>query len=129
MDDDFATPQAMAQIFTCVRAFNQAFPLGTKKNAQNMQRARDFLKFIKEVGLAMALFQEEPHSYLKSLDNLLLKVKGLSCEDVQRIIEERVSARANKDYQKSDELRDKLDAMGIEIRDGAQGTTWEVKKS
>ena len=43
-------------------------------------------------------------------------------------IEERATAKANKDFAASDAIRDKLASAGIELRDSPEGTTW-VKKS
>ena len=40
------------------------------------------------------------------------------------MIEERLAARDNKDWARADELRDELLTMGIEIKDGAEGTSW-----
>ena len=43
---------------------------------------------------------------------------------VESKIEQRNAARKSKDFKRSDQLRDELLAMGIEIKDSAQGTTW-----
>ena len=40
----------------------------------------------------------------------------------------RNAARKNKDFQESDRIRDELLAKGIVLKDGPQGTTWEVKR-
>jgi cysteinyl-tRNA synthetase len=42
-------------------------------------------------------------------------------------VEERAAARKARDFKRSDEIRDTLLARGIELLDGAQGTTWKVK--
>lgn len=64
-----------------------------------------------------------------SLD--LMKIEKETVEvDVERInklIEERNQARANKNYKRSDEIRDELLAMNIEVLDSKEGTTWKVK--
>ena len=43
---------------------------------------------------------------------------------IESLIEQRNTARAEKDWAAADAARDALTAMGIEIKDGAQGTTW-----
>ena len=43
-------------------------------------------------------------------------------EEIQRLMAERDAARATKDYARSDELRDELQAMGLEVMDTAEGT-------
>ncbi|MCY4512998.1 MAG: cysteine--tRNA ligase, partial [Bdellovibrionales bacterium] len=76
----------------------------------------------------LSLFQEEPEVFLKSLDDLLLKQKNLSREQIDLLVNERTEARTKKDFKKADQLRDKLTALGIELQDAPQGTTWEVSK-
>ena len=44
---------------------------------------------------------------------------------VHRRAAERLRARAAKEWSTADELRDELLAMGIAIKDGPEGTTWE----
>jgi cysteinyl-tRNA synthetase len=44
------------------------------------------------------------------------------------MIEARLAARKAKDFKESDRIRDELAAQGIILKDGPQGTTWEVKK-
>ena len=46
---------------------------------------------------------------------------------IERLLLERVEARANKDFAKSDAIRDQFDIMDIVIKDSPQGTTWELK--
>jgi cysteinyl-tRNA synthetase len=43
-------------------------------------------------------------------------------EEVRRLVEERDAAREAKDYARSDELRDRLQAIGLEVMDTAEGT-------
>lgn len=46
---------------------------------------------------------------------------------VEALIEERRQARADKDYARADAIRDELDAMGVEVMDASDGTTWRKK--
>ncbi len=48
--------------------------------------------------------------------------------DVNLLIDARNAARAAKNFAESDRIRDELLAKGIVLKDGPQGTTWEVKK-
>jgi cysteinyl-tRNA synthetase len=43
------------------------------------------------------------------------------------LIVERREARANKDFARSDQIRDDLAAKGIQLLDGPEGTTWKMK--
>jgi cysteinyl-tRNA synthetase len=44
-------------------------------------------------------------------------------EEIRRLVAERDEARGAKDYARSDELRDELQALGLEVMDAAEGTT------
>ena len=45
--------------------------------------------------------------------------------EVNKLIEERNAARKAKDYKKSDEIRNKLELMGIKLQDDGDKSTWE----
>ena len=47
---------------------------------------------------------------------------------INGLIAERNTARANKDWAASDRVRDELDAMGIVLKDGPEGTSWQAKR-
>ena len=49
-------------------------------------------------------------------------------DEINKLINERNEAKANKDYQKADEIRNKLQEMGIMLKDTREGTTYEVIK-
>ncbi|MCB0379249.1 MAG: cysteine--tRNA ligase [Bdellovibrionales bacterium] len=127
-NDDFATPQAMAQLFDTIRLFNQLVPAGAKKKGPNQRIAQIFFDFVTGFGQPMALFQEEPREFLQTLDQMLLRLKGIDKAKVIELLEKRGWARQEKNFAESDRLRDELNSMGIEIRDTAQGTEWEVHK-
>ncbi len=56
------------------------------------------------------------------------RVEVIVPEEVKVLAEERAAARAAKDWKKSDELREKIRALGFEISDGSDGS-WKLEKS
>ncbi len=53
---------------------------------------------------------------------------SLSSEEIESRISARKAARAAKNFAESDRIRDELAAKGIVLKDGKDGTTWEVAR-
>ena len=127
-NDDFSTPKAFAVLFSLVSSFQKIIENKTMRPWEKALCAKKHLAFFEKYGSALALFQEEPHSFLNSLEDQLLDQKNLKREEIDDIIKKRSLARQNKDFKTADKLREKLFAMGIEVKDGQQTSKWEVKK-
>jgi len=128
MNDDFNTVEVIAYLFEVVRSFNSLSLEKKLKDANSGSTADYFICWIKSYGSLMALYQNDPPTFLEELDNILLREKGMTRVEVDQIVEERESARSKKDFQKSDELRDLLLSKGILVFDNLAGRSWEVKK-
>lgn len=126
--DDFNTPEVFAQIFNVVRFFNGKYKRGQKVSDEIKLHAKNTILTIHQIGNLMSLFQSSPDVFLSELDSLLLEKRNLNRDEIQNIVNERSQARSNKDFSKSDELRDKLVKLGISIQDTPEGTYWEVSK-
>lgn len=126
LNDDFNTVEVMAAIFEVVRTFN----------AQNFHKKRKdpiahatiiaFKDWLQEQGKMMALFQEDPKTMLKALNDIMVKEKNIDVAKVEELLTQRNLAREQKDWAKADQYRDQLKEMGVEFQDGAEGTTWRV---
>lgn len=127
-NDDFATPKAFAVFFNVLKLFQKIILDKKSSSLDKSACSQKYLSFFKKYGELLSLFQEEPVSFLKNLDDQLLKQKNLKRELIQKMIDDRLTARKNKNFKQADEIRDKLQQTGIEIRDTAQGSEWEVKK-
>ncbi len=128
LDDDFNTPEMWARLFDVIRAFNNIVrapgPVTPKKAAVS----KAFLSFAHWLGDLTGLFSEPPGEFLRFLDDMLLRKKSLDRSEIDRIVAERAQARAEKNFAKADELRARLQEMGILVQDSAQGSEWEVAK-
>lgn len=126
LNDDFNTVEVMAAIFEVVRTYN----------AQNFHKKRKdpiahatiiaFKDWLQEQGKMMALFQEDPKTMLKALNDIMVKEKNIDVAKVEELLTQRNLAREQKDWAKADQYRDQLKEMGVEFQDGAEGTTWRV---
>ena len=65
--------------------------------------------------------------FFEDLTAKLLTKAGLTRDDVDAKVAARNAARAAKDWAAADGLRDELDALGVVIMDGSDGTTWRMK--
>ncbi len=128
LNDDFSTPQVVAQLFELVRLFNSQVKRGIKVTPVVQRKAFEFRKIFKEVGQIMALFQEPAQDFLIKLDDRLLAEKKLNRSEINQLVTNRWQARLAKDFKKSDELRDQLLSLGISVMDSADGSFWEVTK-
>ena len=48
----------------------------------------------------------------------------LAAEKIDALIEERSAAKASRDFQRADQIRDDLEAQGVVLEDGPDGTQW-----
>lgn len=126
--DDFNTPEMMAEIFGIVRMFNASYAKGQKVKPKHLARAKAFKEWMAFYSDVTALFTEPAQDFLDVLDEMLIRQKGINKEEVSGLIEQRKMARDQKDWAKSDEIRDQLLEMGIAIHDTPEGTHWEVAK-
>ncbi|NJC97580.1 MAG: cysteine--tRNA ligase [Anaerolineae bacterium] len=107
MDDDFNTPLALAALYELVKAINTA-----RDNGANDEQLKPAQSMLRELAGVLGLrLQEKP---------------GSSDDEAKVIalIEERNEARKQKNWARSDEIRDQLKEMGVVIEDSKDGTKW-----
>ncbi len=128
MDDDFNTAQAIGYIYDAVRSLNRwinasSFRLTDKVHAI-LRMGREN---IRKVGNVLGLFILDPEVYLEDLKNRELKRRGLSREEIERLIEERMRARKARQFDKADRIREDLLNKGVILEDTPKGTIWRIK--
>jgi len=121
MDDDFNVPKSLARLFELCTTIN--------KIADGQLSADDAGQYSLDVAK-------------KGFQHLLFDVFGLSDESaagtddhmnqldglMHLVIEMRQQARQNKDWATSDKIRDTLNAIDIELKDGKDGTKWTINR-
>ncbi|HFB99248.1 MAG TPA: cysteine--tRNA ligase [Phaeodactylibacter sp.] len=119
MSDDFNTPMALARLFELANKVNSLNDGHLSMNgitAATLQRMKDtFTSFIYDI---FGLRDEEMGA---SGSN------GITDGLMDLIIDLRQNARANKDWGTSDKIRDTLNELSIQLKDGKEGTTWSKK--
>lgn len=116
MCDDLNTPIAIAQLFEAVRLINSNIADNAALSGEDIVDMQSFLpQFIAEV-----LGVQSPSE--SSNNGEVERTKAL----VEMLIDMRNQARANRDWALSDKLRDQLLALGIQIKDSKEGTTYTL---
>jgi cysteinyl-tRNA synthetase len=130
MDDDFNTPQALAVLFEVIRIINKICQqLPAQPNQADIVLLKDTGVLIKKLAGIMGLLQVDPKVYLSEKKNALLKKLTITEDDILKLIQDRKDARAAKEWERGDIIRNQLLAMGIELKDSPKGTIWEIKRS
>jgi cysteinyl-tRNA synthetase len=114
MNDDFNTPILIAHLFDGVRIINSVKDGKESLNTSDLQQLkRIFNTFFTDI-LGFTAVKES------SINNLTNEVMEL-------VLQLRGNAKKSKDFDTADLIRDKLDEVGIQIKDEREGSTWEVK--
>lgn len=114
MDDDVNIPRALAVLHEQTRAGNAALAAGEDAS----EAANAVMAMVEVLGLAQLMsFNAEGTSGAEheALDAL-----------IQAVLAERADARAQKDWAKADAMRDLLASAGVQVKDGANGSSWSV---
>ena len=114
LDDDMNIPRALAVLHEQTRAGNAALAAGTDASefANAVWAMANVLGLISLMNLDGSGASGAEHQALDAL--------------IHTILEQRASARAEKDWATADRMRDVLAAAGITVKDGAQGSTWSL---
>jgi cysteinyl-tRNA synthetase len=112
LNDDLNTSVAIAQLFELARIIYSIKDGRESISGKDLKALKDFYKtiIIDLLGLVPGDLASD-----KELENDL----------IQLLLDIRLQARQNKDFNTSDLLRDRLNNLGIIIKDTKEGTTWE----
>ncbi|SEO73808.1 cysteine--tRNA ligase [Nitrosovibrio sp. Nv6] len=109
MNDDFNTSDAVAVLFDLANEVNKT---ASPKN----------IELMKALGGVLGLLQQDPQQYLQ--DGGLTGDSAFPPERIEQMIQQRLLARADRNYSEADRIRKELLDAGIILEDGVQGTTW-----
>lgn len=119
MDDDLNTANAIALLFEKVKEMNRIMdsPLDDSSKARlSLDRRHLYL-----AAAVLGFLREEPERFFEAL---AASAQTADSGEIEKLIEERTSARGNRDWAKADAIRQRLKDMGIVLEDGPKGTTW-----
>ena len=108
LDDDLNTPRALAELFDLAREVNRGL----------------------DAGLDMSAYQAELRELSRVLGLTLAMPVGAAKEAapfVDLLVTLRTELRAAKQWALADKVRDGLSELGVELKDGPQGSTWHAR--
>jgi cysteinyl-tRNA synthetase len=119
MDDDLNTANAIALLFEKVKEMNKIMdsPLDDSSKTRLSQDRRHLYL----TSAVLGFLHEEPEHFFEAL---AASAQTADSGEIEKLIEERTSARKNRDWAKADAVRQSLKDMGIVLEDGPKGTTW-----
>jgi cysteinyl-tRNA synthetase len=117
MDDDLSIPAALAVVHDQVRHGNQALDSGDVEQATRVAKSvRAMVSVLGLDPLADEWMASGRHQISAALDSL-----------VESVIALRWSAKADKNFDLSDALRDAIERAGIDVKDSSTGSTWSLR--
>jgi len=127
MDDDFNTAAALGHIFGIIRLVNRVLEDkllrdkdGTKLLLEDLFKERNIWSEI------LGVFGSDPKTIINDLRVLHAKRLNINIEEVENLLTERHEAKLQKNFDKSDAVRETLRLMQIEVRDTPNGQIWAI---
>jgi len=109
--DDMNTPEAIAALHGAASILNKS------DDPQEIAIAKAELKV---GGGLLGLLQTDPEVWFTAS----VREAGPTAEEIDVLIKERITAKANRNFQRADQIRDDLEAQGVVLEDGPDGTQW-----
>ena len=114
MDDDFNTALALSDLFGFFKSIRAKLRAGDKSVGADLNQ-------VKKTYSLLGLFKEVPEEFVKRAEEKEKSAESVVPKEIIALAEERLLARKNKDYARSDELRNEISAAGYEVKDVKDG--------
>ena len=111
--DDMNTPEAIAKLHAAAGRLNKALTPADAATAKGELLAG---------GRLLGILESEPEAWFTQA--VSSGASAPSADEIEDLIQERLTAREQRDFARADEIRTLLDAQGVVLEDGPEGTTW-----
>lgn len=131
MNDDFNTSKSLAVLFELASKANKAKDTGSKEEAVCF--ISTLIRLARVLGFDLEKVELDENQLKEKLDTIVgdfdfITDKNSSAKEIMnKIIEVRNNARAQKDWAAADAIRDSLDKINIVLKDSKDGTVFELK--
>jgi cysteinyl-tRNA synthetase len=130
LDDDFNTPVALAEWTAALGLINRVLDNKVTPAVAKDVRRRTLFRLaadLAKAGAALGLLERAPADFLAEHRQRRIKARGLDLTRIEALLAERTAARQQKDFTKSDKLRQSLLELGVEVMDSPSGPRWRVR--
>jgi cysteinyl-tRNA synthetase len=114
MNDDFNTPILIAHLFEAVRIINCAKAGTEELTTSNIKTLTEIFDTFVTTILGLKNDEEANTDLSNDIMDIVLQIRS--------------AAKSNKDWTTADLIRDELKKLNIEVRDGSEGSSWEIKE-
>ena len=124
MDDDFNSREAVAKVLAATKQLQHLMSLGTDEGDKRAiatyakewleETAGTILGILPTPDVLLAEPEEDPR-------------KAGIADQVETLLADRAEARASKDWPRADAIRDQLNALGVVVKDTADGPVWDLQ--
>jgi len=109
LNDDFNTPEGLAELFECSRRINKGLNDGIDISLD--------IEHFSAMSALLGIVQQDAETWFQGDSD--------DSAAIETLILERTEAKKSRDFARADAIRDELAALGIVLEDGAAGTTWK----
>lgn len=117
LNDDFNSPKALAVMFECANEINRL-------KSSDKQQAQQVAGVLMAMAKPLGILNESAEDYFQLSAG---SEDGLSADEINQLIANRIQARSDKNWALADEIRDTLNQQDIILEDSGQETTWRRK--
>jgi len=122
LDDDLNTAGAIGLIFEKVKEMNRTMDeQGDRPDDRTKGRLERDRHHLFTAARVLGFLEENPEDFFRRLSR---SAESVETGEIEKLIEERSRARAEKDWKKADAIRDRLLGMSVVLEDGPRGTAW-----
>lgn len=115
LNDDMNTSKAIAVLDEYISSVNDSLDNNPKDKALK----KEFIATIDFISSLLGVGDQDSFKYFQ------FGITKDEKNNIEKLINDRTEAKQNKDFEKSDKIREKLTAMGISLMDTQNGTMWE----
>ena len=131
MDEDFNTSKALAVLFEIATKANKAKDANNKEDA--IKYISMLIRLARVMGFDLEKVELDENQLKEKLSTIIddfdfIEDKNICAKEaMEKIIEVRNNARAQKDWARADAIRNSLDKINIVLKDSKEGTVFELK--